>query len=75
MQSEETKKPKTRYRRQSGRCDKESMYRNTCILYLRSDPTLFNEDLDNVCIALGILQALVIETDAQILTMRHMHCN
>lgn len=66
MHSEETEKLKTRYRRQSGRCDKVSMYRNTCILYLRSDPTLFNkfmEDLDNVCIALGILQASVVETD------------
>lgn len=76
MQSEETEKPKPRDRRQLGRCEK--LYRNTCILYLRSDPTLFNkfmEDLDNVCIALGILQALVIETDVWISTMRHFHSN
>lgn len=61
----ETDIPETRRRRESGRCNIGS--RNTCILYLRSYPTLFNkfiEELDNVCIAQGILKAILTETDA-----------
>lgn len=56
MQKKETDILESRRRRQSDSI--ESRY--TCILYLRSDPTLFNkfmEDLDNVCSVLSILQA------------------
>lgn len=58
MYLEEIEKLKIRYWRWLGRCDKVFMYRNICILYLRFDLMLFNkfmEDLDNVCIVLGIL--------------------